>query len=100
MEIITTGDSVELEVRKVLNQARRDLLNVKIRATARLNGADPWQLRIDEAMSNDLDNMFLVPIEEEQRTRKGSLTNISEQLSSLGYGGGENSSLLKTGEEA
>ena len=53
------------ETKQPMVNSKRDLLNVKIRSSNKLDSTmDPWQLRIEEAQSNNMD-LTLMPKEEE-----------------------------------
>ena len=53
------------ETKQPMANSNRDLLNVKIRSSNKLDSTmDPWQLRIEEAQSNNMD-LTLMPKEEE-----------------------------------
>ena len=53
------------ETKQPMANSNRDLLNVKIRSSNKLDSTmDPWKLRIEEAQSNNMD-LTLMPKEEE-----------------------------------
>ena len=53
------------DIKQPMMNSRRDLLNVKIRASNKIDSSeDPWELRRAEASSNNLD-LTLMPNEEE-----------------------------------
>ena len=53
------------DIKQPMMNSRRDLLNVKIRASNKIDNSEyPWELRIIEAANNNLD-LTLIPNEEE-----------------------------------
>ena len=101
LEIVETCNPPEADIKRAMHNTKRDLLNVKIRTTAKLDSMDPWNLRVEEAAKNNLSSTLL-PLEdaeEEARARRGSAagSNVGQQLQALGYGGVDNSGVPSAG---
>ena len=69
--------------------SKRDLLNVLIRSSNKLdNSEDPWQRRVEEAEKHNMD-LTLMPKEEEQediksKMSKSNVSEIDQQMQDLG----------------
>jgi len=58
-----------------MHNTRRDLLNLKIRTTARINQIDPWNLRSEEVANSKLSSVLLPENFDEliaDKSRRGS----------------------------
>ena len=61
LHIIETSPSSP-DIQKSVDNSRRDLLNIKIRSTAKIEKIDPWKMREDEAEALQL-GVTLMPDE-------------------------------------
>merc|ERR1712151_553922 len=94
LEVVESLDHSKIpeeDIRRSMHNTKRDLLNVKIRTTAKLDSIDPWNLRAEEAEKNNL-SISLMPIEDPERDagsgrNSKSFASVGEQLEALGYGG-------------
>ena len=61
LQIIETSPASP-DIQKSVDNSKRDLLNIKIRSTAKLDNIDPWKMREEEAEAHQL-GVTLMPDE-------------------------------------